>query len=164
MINSMQDVAFAVGMAIGACLLLAVSWVWIRKQVLGTGGGSLAVIGFALMGLAVFSSFRIEMGSDGIVAEFQRQIDELNNMIEEVDTNVQSVADASLSVSAEVSELRDAVIVNGTQFQNLARELQQRSTLPPAALDSISRSLVIPEQNPEAIQLRMRALESISKK
>jgi len=59
MIGSIQDVAFLAGIILGACLLVAVSWVWMRKQVLGASGISLAVIGFALVGLTVWTAVTV---------------------------------------------------------------------------------------------------------
>lgn len=162
MIDSIQDVAFVAGIVLGACLLVAVSWVWIRKQVLGANGVSLAVIGFALMGLTVWTSIRIEASPDGgFVAEFEQRLNELNSMIEDVDSNVQRVADASLDVSTEVGELREAVANNGTQFEMLTRELGRSNTVAAPTLNDIRGGLTIPQRDPSASELRNRELESI---
>jgi hypothetical protein len=162
MITSIQDVAFVAGIILGACLLAAVSWVWMRKQVLGASGISLAVIGFALVGLTVWTSIRIEASPDGgFIAQFEQRLNELNEMIEGVDSNVQMVASTSLEVSAEVEGLREVVAANGTQFEALTRELQRANTVAAPALDDIRGRVVIPQQDTNAVELRNRQLEAI---
>ena len=114
------------------------------------------------MGLTVWTSIRIEASPDGgFVAQFERRLNALSNMIEEVDSNVQRVADTSLEVSTEVGELREAVANNGTQFEMLTRELQRSNAVSSPAADSIRGGLVIPKSDPNAVNLRNRELERI---
>lgn len=161
MISNIQDVAFAAGILLGAILLFAVSWVWFSKQVLGANGIALALIGFALMGLTVWTSIRVEATPDGFVAEFEQRLNELNNMIEEVDSNVERVASSSLEVSEDVENLRGIVATNGRQFQMLTMELEQSRAIPEAALGNIREGVTIPRAETEALDVRRRQLEAI---
>lgn len=161
MINSIQDLAFLAGIVIGTCLLIAVSWVWIRKQVLGMNGIALAVIGFALVGLTVWTGIRFEASSEGFVAEFEQRLNALDSMVQDIDKNVQQVATTSLDISKDVEGLQLDVAANGRQFQMLAAELQRTSTVSTPALNEIREGIVIPQPNPDAAELRNRNLEAI---
>lgn len=73
------EVILLAGVVVGTILLLSVAWVWVRRQVFGTGGTVLTAAGVLLIGLFVFESFVFKAGNIEIrtqIADLQKRVAE----------------------------------------------------------------------------------------
>ncbi len=161
MINGIEDLAFLAGIVMGSILLLAVSWVWIRKQVLGAGGVTMSFVGVTLVGLTVWSSVRIQASPDGLLAEFDRRLESLTETVEEVDSNLQEVVETNISFSRDIESLASSVNTNGQQFVTLTRELQTAGALNAAPLNDLRQNIQTPAIRTDDLRIRREALQTI---
>lgn len=71
------DIAFYIGLILGSALLLGAMYVYIRRQIFGLGGVVLVVFGSFLIGLSIWTSFKVSVNADGSVsAEYKREAKE----------------------------------------------------------------------------------------
>jgi hypothetical protein len=145
-----QNWAFLTGLVLGSVAIGAVSYVWVRQQKFGSGGGMLSVAGIILIGLPFWSSLRFEMTGTGIRAEFERLRNE-----------VQQVANATSATSEEVIKVARATEANTKQFVELTEQLEVKRIVDAASLRNVRESLV---KTPQADIGRLEAASRVLKK
>ena len=130
----MQDWAYVTGMIVGSMAILAASWVWIKYQRFGAGGGFLSFVGVVLVGLSVWSSARIEVSDGSLRAEFER----LQQQVDEVAATNRVVERSLDSVAVELGAGRASylALARTLRHRNLitATDLARLETLAPAAV------------------------------
>ena len=90
----MQSWSYAVGMLMGSVAVVAASYVWVKHQRFGVGGAFLSFVGVVLVGLSVWSRARIEISEGGLLAEFERlqqQLEEVTRTSDRVQRNLDSL-------------------------------------------------------------------------
>ena len=126
------NMVFIAGLILGSLAILSVCWVWLRKQVLGVGGGVLSFIGVLLVGLSLWSSASVEISPDGFRAEFERlqeQVQQVSVQSQQISNDVLAVAEANKAISQEVKVVAQNIDINKTQFLKLTDVLKSRRTL-----------------------------------
>ncbi len=168
MINGIEDLAFLVGIVIGSIQLLAVSWVWIQKQVLGMGGITMSFVGVALVGLALWSSIRIEASPDGFIAEFEQELRQLNNSVQqveeqvgEVDADLRNVISTNIAFSRDLEQLNTSLSNNSQLFVALTNELENNGAATAVPLQRIRERVVVPETQEAEMRARRETLQSL---
>ena len=136
----MPIAVMVVGLIIGSAAVLTACFVWLRKQVFGTGGIVLSLVGVILIGLSIWSNVSIQFAEGRFSAEFNRLQAQLDEM-----------AEAGIAVSEEVGTMWDVVQANSQQFVALTDNLEQRQTL----TTNQARSLRTPVLDAPAVS-RMR--------
>lgn len=184
MINGIEELAFLAGIIMGSVLLLAVSWVWIKKQVLGGGGIIMSLVGLALVGLVVWSSIRIEASPEGLSAEFERQLRQVEQMVNEmdeqvarvdsnlqrvdeqvtrVDSGLQDVVAANISFSESIESLAASVETNNRQFVALTADLERNQAINSTQLQNLNENIVVPQIETETLLRQRQNLEAIQR-
>jgi len=125
---NIQTATFIVGLILGTLAVGSACYVWIRHRVFGVGGGSLSVVGFALVGLSIWSSVKIQVSEGGLQAEFQR-----------LSRQVQAVAQANETVAQEVKKIGETNEIGKRQFVELTKVLEAQRVAQPAQLENIRR-------------------------
>jgi hypothetical protein len=168
MINGIEELAFLAGIILGSIQLLAVSWVWVQKQVLGMGGITMSFVGVALVGLALWSSIRIEASPDGFIAEFQQELEQLNrsvqevgDQVDEVDADLRNVVSTNIAFNRDLEELNTTLATNSRLFVSLTDELERSSTVNNAPLTRLRESVVVPNVQEMEIRSRRETLEAL---
>ncbi|MDO3379142.1 hypothetical protein [Geoalkalibacter halelectricus] len=139
------DLAFVVGLVLGTLAILSVCWVWIKRQILGTGGAMLSLVGVLLVGLSVWSSARFAISPEGFEAEFSR-----------LEQRVNEVAHSSNALREEVLAVAENVETSRTQFLHLTEALETRRALPPQTLEEVRRPLLtLPSVEPQQLERRL---------
>jgi hypothetical protein len=126
------NMAFIAGLILGSLAILSVCWVWLRKQVLGVGGGVLSFIGVLLVGLSLWSSASVEVSPDGFRAEFERleqQVIQVSERSQQISNDILAVAETNKAISQEVKVVAQNIDINKAQFLKLTDVLQRRQTL-----------------------------------
>lgn len=169
MINGMEDVAFLAGIIIGSVLLLSVSWVWVKKQVIGSGGTIMCIVGFGLVGLALWSSITIQRTPDGgLLARFERELQQLSSMVDQVDMRVaevdgdlRDVVSANIAFSENLSALSRSVESSNRQFLSLTDQLQASNALNREQSQLVREGLLAPGIQLNELQQRREVLENL---
>ncbi len=139
-----KEMAFLVGLLLGCMVLVSVCWVWIRKQVLGVGGGVLSFFGVLLVGLSVWSGASVEVSADGFRAEFERleeQVTQVAQKSEKLSDEVKVVAETNKAISKEVRLAAENINVNRSQFLQLTNTLNEKRVLNPVQVRSLSEPI-----------------------
>lgn len=135
------NMAFITGLILGSLAIISVCWVWVRSQVLGTGGGVLSFFGVLLVGLSVWSSASVEVSPEGFRAEFERLQKEVNEVAvrsQQVSDEVQAVAEANNAISREIQVVAENIDINKAQFLKLTNVLKQKQMLSTNQIKSIN--------------------------
>jgi hypothetical protein len=148
------NMAFITGLILGSLAIMSVCWVWVRSQVLGTGGGVLSFFGVLLVGLSIWSSASVEVTPEGFRAEFERLEKEVNEVAvrsQQVSDEVQAVAEANNAISREIQVVAENIDVNKAQFLQLTNVLKTKQMLNAKQIKSINE----PIKNAPAIDKRV---------
>lgn len=151
------NMAFIAGLILGSLAIISVCWVWVSKQVLGSGGGVLSFFGVLLVGLSLWSSASVEVSPEGFRAEFERlqqEVDEMAVRSQQISNDVQAVAEANKTISHEVRTVAENIDINRTQFLKLTDALKQKQTL------NVDQVKSIDEPIKKAPVIDKRALDS----
>ena len=129
----MQSWAYAVGMVMGSVAVVSASYVWVRHQRFGVGGAFLSFVGVVLVGLSVWSRARVEISESGLLAEFER----LQQRLEEVTrTNDR--------VQHNLDSLQIRLAANERQFLAMARVLRDKSLITGGDLERVTAPGSVP--------------------
>ena len=71
---NVTNMVIIAGLILGSLAIISVCWVWVSKQVMGTGGGVLSFFGVMLVGLSIWSRASVEVSPEGVRAEFERLV------------------------------------------------------------------------------------------
>lgn len=116
-----MQAAYVVGMGIGAIMAVAATYVLVKEKKIGLPSLGFTALGVLLIGMSVWSQFRIEIGAEGAVIEaIRRQVEE--------------TAEAVQVVAAEVEVAADAIEVSRAQFYELANVLERNDVVSRAEL------------------------------
>ena len=122
----MQSWSYAVGMLMGSVAVVSASYVWVKYQRFGVGGAFLSFVGVVLLGLSVWSRARIEISEDGLLAEFERlqeQLEEVSRTTELVQRNLDSLHVRLTTGEQQFLEmtqvLRDRRLISGGDLEQL---------------------------------------------
>ncbi|HEY3302914.1 MAG TPA: hypothetical protein VGL70_05185 [Candidatus Binatia bacterium] len=126
-----QTATFIVGLILGTLAVGSACYVWVLHRAFGVGGGSLSVVGFALVGLSIWSSVKIQVSEGGLQAEFQR-----------LSRQVQAVAQANETVTQEVKKIGETTEIGKRQFVELTRVLEAQQVAKPNQLENIRRPIL----------------------
>lgn len=159
--NGIEDLAFLAGIIMGSIILLAVSWVWISKQVLGASGVTLSVVGVTLVGLTVWSSVRIEASPDRLLAEFQRELDEVNESIDEVDNQLQDVSADVEQVGNSLNEVVAANILFSENIESLATSVESSRRQILTLTDALDTARTVPAAQLNEIRQQINQTETV---
>jgi hypothetical protein len=154
-----ENIAFGAGIATGSILLLSVAWVWTRKQAFGMGGSVMCTSGIALVGLTVWRTIQFEITEDGVIARFQAQVDELNEMVADVDTSLDTIATTNAAMSRDMATLNASVVSTSEQFRALTGELAQRNAVPADRATELRNRVIVPQLDTGVFEERARVLE-----
>ncbi len=149
---SFDMVVFIVGLVLGCFMIIVVTVVYAKKQKFGTGGTVLTLVGFALIGLFVFSRIRIVITG---IAEIEAELTKAQQAIQDV----QKQKDASESALKELSSALENMPANGMpahQLQAVQSRLQQRVNLILLSNQQIGRSLEIARNNTNSASEKFR--------
>jgi hypothetical protein len=123
----MQSWAYAVGMVMGSVAVVSASYVWVKHQRFGVGGTFLSFVGVVLVGLSVWSRARVEISEGGLLAEFERlqqQLEEVTRTNDRVQRNLDS--------------LQIRLAANERQFLAMARVLRDKSLITGGDLERVT--------------------------
>jgi hypothetical protein len=123
----MQSWAYAVGMVMGSVAVVSASYVWVKHQRFGVGGAFLSFVGVVLVGLSVWSRARVEISEGGLLAEFERlqqQLEEVTRTNDRVQRNLDS--------------LQIRLAANERQFLAMARVLRDKSLITGGDLERVT--------------------------
>lgn len=149
-----ENTAFSAGIVIGALLLLAVAWVWIKKQIFGVGGSVMCFSGIALIGLTVWKTIQVDVSGGEITAKFEERVKQLDTGLANVNDRVNKVIDNNAAVSRDLASVATSVRANSQQFVALTNRLAQQRTVPANTLDSIRKAIIVPKIDPNTIDKR----------
>lgn len=136
----MQDWVFAVGMILGIVALLGVLYVWIKRQVFGTGGSILSIVGFLLVGLSLWSN--VKVAGPGMSLEFNR----LENRVADIEENTDVI-------SEEVVKTAEKLETTSQQFISLTQQLETMPGIRGAAFEGV-REPVVRATSPNVTRLK----------
>jgi hypothetical protein len=108
----MEKWAYIAGIVIGSAACISVCFVYVRKQIVGLGGGFLLTLGFALIGLSLWTTVSIAWTEKGWEVTFKT-----------IKERIDAVAEASLTVSQEADTLAETVENNKQQLMELTHAL-----------------------------------------
>jgi septal ring factor EnvC (AmiA/AmiB activator) len=151
------NMVFVTGMVLGSLIIVSVCWVWVRKQVLGAGGGALSFFGVMLVGLSVWSSARVEVTPEGFRAEFERLQKEVNQVAvrsQKISDDVLVMSETSKEITREVKAVADNIDINRAQFLQLTNALKQKRTLNVDQINAINKPVA------DAPKINRRVLDS----
>ena len=111
-----------VSLALGALLILATVWVYVRHRTLGWAGLALVLFGFLLVGGSIYKNVAVSFGKDGFEAK-----------LEQFEKVLKTVESQSAAVSTSVAELK----VRNLELRDEVREMAKRPVVDPAVLDAI---------------------------
>jgi hypothetical protein len=123
----MQSWAYAVGMVMGSVAVVSASYVWVKHQRFGVGGAFLSFVGVVLVGLSVWSRARVEISEGGLLAEFERlqqQLEEVTRTNDRVQRNLDS--------------LQIRLAANERQFLAMTRVLRDKSLITGGDLERVT--------------------------
>ena len=122
----MQSWAYAVGMVMGSVAVVSASYVWVKHQRFGVGGAFLSFVGVVLVGLSVWSRARVEISEGGLLAEFERmqqQLEEVTRTNDRVERNLDSLqirlAASERQFLAMARVLRDKSLITGGDLERV---------------------------------------------
>lgn len=104
-----RSIAFFAGIVIGSAAILAVAFVWIRKQTFGIGGSVLCSVGVVLLGLSVWTTMKIEISQQGISWEFERRLATVLEANEALTEEVQVLARNNEAARQQLTALTDTL-------------------------------------------------------
>lgn len=87
----MDNPTFIVALILGAFMLCATMWVYIRKQVFGLGGSVLTVFGAVLIGMPVWKTIDVSVGQDGVNAKFEQMQAQITEVKKDADIKITQV-------------------------------------------------------------------------
>jgi hypothetical protein len=148
---NIQTLAFIVGIILGTGALISVFYVWIKKQVFGSGGTVLSLIGVTLVGLSVWSSVRISVTGSGITTEFER-----------LQQQVQKLSKANSELTSSLNDV--ASIVEQVRVQNLevVDQLHQKNVIDAATAKSLRTPLTDEQLNLPQFRKRLDAMQQLN--
>lgn len=100
----MYEIMIWTGLVVGSFLCLSACWVWLGKQIFGTGGFVLCVFGAVLIGLSVWSNVSIEAGP------FRAELTRLQQEVEEAQKTVRLTQAATLELNQELRASRSQLV------------------------------------------------------
>ena len=114
----MQSWSYAVGMIMGSVAVVSASYVWVKHQRFGIGGAFLSFVGVVLLGLSVWSRARVEISEDGVLAEFER-----------IQQRLEDVTRTNDRVQRDLDSLQIRLTASEQQFLAMARVLRDKSLI-----------------------------------
>jgi len=114
----MQSWSYAVGMIMGSVAVVSASYVWVKHQRFGIGGAFLSFVGVVLLGLSVWSRARVEISEDGVLAEFER-----------IQQRLEDVTRTNDRVQRDLDSLQSRLTASEQQFLAMARVLRDKSLI-----------------------------------
>jgi hypothetical protein len=140
-----QDIAILAGVCVGVFAVFSPSWVWLKKQLFGWGGGFLCAFGTILIVASIFKTVSLALGPSGVdfklgqqIAELQKQVVDVKTAALETNQKVAEVASAVNKIGAdriaEVSQVRQ-------QLDQLASKLTQLTQTTSSTNEQIQRVL-----------------------
>lgn len=140
-----RSIAFFAGIIIGSIAILAVAFVWIRKQTFGVGGSVLCSVGVVLLGLSVWTTMKIEISQQGISWEFQRQLAtvlEANQALtEEVQVLARNNEAAREQLSALTNTLQETRVLDVQRAEQLRQPMQATPNVNLQRLERVDEAL-----------------------
>ena len=123
----MQSWSYAVGMIMGSVAVVSASYVWVKHQRFGMGGAFLSFVGVVLLGLSVWSRARVEISEEGLLAEFERlqqRLEEVTRTNERVQQNLDSfqirLTAGERQFLAMARVLRDKRLITGGDLEQIS--------------------------------------------
>lgn len=129
-----MNVVYIVGMVVGTVMAGATALVLVKQQSLELWSFGFSALGVMLIGMSVWTQFRIRISPEGA------EIEALRNQVVET-------AQAVGVVVEELEAAATALETNRSQFNELARLLATRETLPAADV----QRLVEPQNQPPQV-------------
>ena len=114
----MQSWSYAVGMIMGSVAVVSASYVWVKHQRFGIGGAFLSFVGVVLLGLSVWGRARVEISEDGVLAEFER-----------IQQRLEDVTRTNDRVQRDLDSLQIRLTAGEQQFLAMARVLRDKSLI-----------------------------------
>jgi len=143
----MEPWVFGVGLAMGAAFVASVCFVWVSKHTFGTGGAVMSFAGVLLIGLSVFKTANLNVGSDGVSLAFEARLKE--------------VADNAAAVSQELTNLSTSVEANQTGILGVLSRLEDSHVVDANAARALREPL---QSTPKMDRARLnRATEGLSR-
>jgi hypothetical protein len=121
-----MQAAYIVGMGVGAIMTLAASYVLLKRQNFSLSSLGFTALGVLLIGMSVWSQFKIQITKEGAVIEAIRE-------------QVEETAESVLAIAEEVNVAAEALEVNRAQFNELATALARERVISPEALQRLVR-------------------------
>ena len=112
-----MEAAYIVGMGVGAIMTLAAAYVLLKNQDFGLSSLGFTALGVLLIGMSVWSQFKIQITKEGAVIEAIRK-------------QVEDTAESVLAIAEEVNVAAEALEVNQAQFTELANALVRERVIP----------------------------------
>lgn len=125
----MDPWVYGTGLVLGIAVIVSVLWVWLRRQVFGTGGAVLSAIGVLLVGLSIYSN--VQISGAGIQIQVQRLADQVNEVHET--TGV---------ISEQVINVADNAQTTQNQFLALTEELRSVPSISEAELEQVRQPVL----------------------
>jgi septal ring factor EnvC (AmiA/AmiB activator) len=155
----LTQVAFLVGMVVGAVMIGSVCVAYVKRSSFGMGGSMLSVLGVLLIGMSVWSTARIEVSPEGglklEVEKLRQQVENVEQRAEQISSDVQTtrakteevagdvsrVKAAAGAISEQLAEVAETTNTSNQQVLRLSQSLQERQVLDPGAAREIRESL-----------------------
>lgn len=118
-----QDIAILAGVCVGVFAVFSPSWVWLKKQLFGCGGGFLCAFGTILIVASIFKTVSLALGPSGVDFKLGQQIAELQRQVADVKA-------AALETNRKFAEVTSAVNkVGADRVAEVGRVQQQLDQL-----------------------------------
>jgi predicted PurR-regulated permease PerM len=114
-------VIFIVGLVMGCFMIIVVTLVYATKQKFGTAGTVLTLVGFALIGLFLFTRIKIVITG---IAEIEADLREVQTTIGEIQQQKDTIAAEIRAVTDSLAAIPENALSAG-QMQDLRRKVNR---------------------------------------
>ncbi len=123
-VAEMPEPTTAVSLALGALMIVATCWVYMRHRTLGWAGLALVLFGFLLVGGSIYKNVAFSVGKDGFEAK-----------LEQFEKVLRSVESQGAAVSSGVAELQKRNVELRDEVRATREEMARRPAFDPAILE-----------------------------
>ncbi len=123
-----QDIAILAGVCVGVFAVFSPSWVWLKKQLFGWGGGFLCAFGTILIVASIFKTVSLALGPSGVDFKLGQQITELQKQVADVKTATLETNQKVAEVTSAVNKIGSDRIIEVTKVQQQLDQLSGKIT------------------------------------
>lgn len=122
--STLSGYALDASIVLGALIILATLWVYVRHKTLGGPGLALALLGFLLVGGSIYKNVSVSVGKDG----FEAKLEQFEKTLKEVESQTEAV-------SGSVAELRKGNAELREEVRTTREEILKRPAFDPAVVE-----------------------------